>query len=131
MTEPVPILTRAFQCACWIRRPSTTQAPTLIDSIDIETATQAIRWIRVAVRTIASSLEPDAREQAWEWLSAGYRNDLRALTSDQPCTFTLHDSRTTIQWTARPVTYLKLATRQSLNLPACAEQYMQPQHQRE
>ncbi|MEV7090271.1 hypothetical protein AB0O07_31055 [Streptomyces sp. NPDC093085] len=131
MTEPAPILTRAFQCACWIHRPTTTQAPTLIDSIDIETATQAIRWIRVAVRTITSALEPDAREQAWDWLSADYRNALHALTSGQPCTLTLHDSGTTIQWTAHPTTYLKLATRQGLNLPACAEQYMQPQQQRE
>lgn len=131
MTQPASIVNRGFRCECWTQNPATGGTRTLIDSIDVETAAQAIRYISIAIRTIAPALKPEAVNEAWDWLSDDNRNALQALNSGKPHTVTIHDSRTTIQWTARPVDFLQLATRQGINLPACAEQYTEPQHQTE
>lgn len=131
MTQPASILTRGFRCECWTQNPATGGTRTLIDSIDVETAAQAIRYISIAVRTIAPALEPEAVNGAWGWLSDDNHKALQALNTGEPYTVTIHDSRTTIQWTARPVDFLKLASRRGINLPACAEQYAKPHHQPE
>lgn len=127
MTRPASLLTDGFWCECWTNDPATGEARKLLSSLDVKTAAQAVRWIRIAARTIASALDHEAFTEAWAWLSDDHHDALQALTKGKPCTLIVHDSRTTIQWTARPVRYLKLATRQGINLPACMEEYTQPQ----
>ncbi|WP_326611474.1 hypothetical protein OG949_19835 [Streptomyces scopuliridis] len=131
MTKPARLLTDGFRCECWTHDPATSQPRKQLGSIDVETAHQAVRWIRIAARTLASALDEEAFTETWAWLSDGYQDTLQALTKGEPCTLTVHDSRTTIRWTAHPVRYLKLSTRQGINLPACMEKYAQPQEQRE
>ncbi|MGW6605261.1 hypothetical protein [Streptomyces sp. NPDC055036] len=127
MNRPAPLLTDGFWCECWTRDPATGQARKLLGSIDVETAPQAVRWITITARTIAAALDVEAFTEAWAWLSDDHHDALQALTDGQPCTLTIHDRRMTIQWTAHPVRYLKLATRQGINLPGCIEEYTQPQ----
>ncbi|GAA1185394.1 hypothetical protein GCM10009654_48820 [Streptomyces hebeiensis] len=122
MTEPASKRARGFRCECWTQS-QTTGARTLIDSITVETPAQAIRYIRVAVRTITPALNPEAFDEAWLWLDTDAH---QALTNAKPYIVTLHDHRATIQWTARPVDFLKLTARQAINHPARKEQYRAP-----
>jgi hypothetical protein len=95
-------------------------------SIDVDTPAQAVRWIRVTLRTIASALEPDASATAtaWTWITTGHTQMLRTLTHGQADVLTLTHNGTRIQWTARPALFLPLlAHRQGRQLPACAEQF--------
>ncbi|RDG35551.1 hypothetical protein [Streptomyces corynorhini] len=131
MTKPAPLLTDGFRCECWTHDPATGQPRKQLGFLDVETAHQAVRWIRIAARTLASALDDDAFTEIWAWLSDDHQDALQALSKGEPCTLTVHDSRTAIQWTAHPIRYLKLATRQGINLPACMEEYAQPQEQRE
>ncbi|MFI6289549.1 hypothetical protein ACIBCM_33245 [Streptomyces sp. NPDC051018] len=124
MTDP--LLTPGYWCECWTHDLGTGAPPALVGSIDVETATQAVRWIRVALRTLVSALEPEPFERAWDWLSLEYATTVTTLTAGKPCALTITHARTTIQWTARPVHFAKLAHRRGVNLPACAEQFTQP-----
>ncbi|MER8003996.1 hypothetical protein [Streptomyces sp. NPDC095613] len=125
MTEPPSTLPRGFRCECWTQS-QTTGTRTLIDSIQVETPAQAIRYIRVAVRTIAPALDPEAFDDAWLWLDGDDSNAHQALTNAKPYTVTLHDHRATIEWTTRPVDFLKLTTRQAINSPACPDRHRAP-----
>ncbi|MGW6310456.1 hypothetical protein [Streptomyces niveus] len=127
MNHPTPVLLRGYQCKCH----TSGDATTLLGSIDVETAPQAIRWIRVAVRTLSPTLNSEAFEEAWQWLTEDHHDALQALVQGEPSTLTLQQGSTAIQWTARPVQFLKLTTRQGINFPACAQEYTEPRHQRE
>ncbi len=119
-------LSPGYWCECWTQSPATGNAPVLLASFDATTATQALRWIRVTVRTIASALEPQEFRRAWEWLSGGYLTALQDLTHTQPCAFAVSHADTRIEWTARPVLFAALVHRQGAMLPACAEQFASP-----
>ncbi|MEW1793509.1 hypothetical protein [Streptomyces niveus] len=123
MNRPTSALLRGYRCECHTSRPANGDATTLLGSIDVETAPQAIRWIRVAVRTLSPALNSEAFEEAWQWLSEDHHDALQALVQGEPITLTLQQGATTIQWTARPVQFLKLTTRQGINLPACTQEY--------
>lgn len=127
MSKPAPLLTRGYWCECWTQSPATGNASVQVGSIDVETATQAVRWIRVALRTIASALEPDSFNEAWDWLSGGYRDALQALAQAEPCVYTVHHGHTTIEWSARPVLFATLAHHRDINLPACTHQFTEAQ----
>ncbi|MCI3225415.1 hypothetical protein [Streptomyces sp. NP-1717] len=131
MNRPTPVLLRGYRCECHTSRPANGDATTLLGSIDVETAPQAVRWIRVAVRTLSPALNSEAFEEAWQWLSEDHHDALQALVQGEPITLTLQQGATTIQWTARPVQFLKLTTRQGINLPACTREYSAPARQRE
>lgn len=122
MTRPSPMIRTGYWCECWTQSPATGPAPALLAAIDVETAAQAIRWIKIALRTIASALERDAFHDAWDWVSAGHLESLQALTAAEPCTYTVHHGTTTIEWTARPVLFLALAHR-THNRPTCADAF--------
>ncbi|AEW95348.1 MULTISPECIES: hypothetical protein [Streptomycetaceae] len=115
--------TPGYWCECWTQSPSTGDLPVLLASFDAATATQAVRWIRVAVRTIASALTPDEFDRVWHWLAGGYLTELQELVRTNPCTFEVHHEDTHIQWTARPVLFLALAHREAAKLPPCADQF--------
>ncbi|MEV8363961.1 hypothetical protein [Streptomyces niveus] len=97
----------------------------------METASQAVRWIRVAVRTLSPALNSEAFEETWQWLLEDHHDALQALVQGEPITLTLQQGPTTIQWTARPVQFLKLTTRKGINFPACTEEYTGHTRQRE
>ncbi|MFC8826241.1 hypothetical protein ACFT9I_12925 [Streptomyces sp. NPDC057137] len=98
-------------------------ATTLLGSVDVETALQAVRWIRVALRTLSPALNSEAFEEVWQWLSEDHHDALQALVQGEPITLTLQQGPTTIQWTARPAQFLKLTTRQGVYSPACTKEY--------
>lgn len=87
----------------------------------------------VALRTISPALGPAASDEAWVWLYQGRIATRQALLRGQPCEVSATRGSTTITWTIRPVTFLPLAHRQGVELPACLDDY-KPQaidHQRD
>ncbi|MFE4610957.1 hypothetical protein ACFRK5_21825 [Streptomyces niveus] len=131
MTRPASELLHGYRCECHTSRPANGDATTLLGSVDVDTALQAVRWIRVAVRTLSPALNSEAFDETWQWLSEDHHDALQALVQGEPVTLALQQGPTAIQWTARPVQFLKLATRQSINLPACTQEYTGPTRQRE
>jgi hypothetical protein len=112
---------RGFWCECWTQDVNDeTGAPALRASFDAYSAPQADRWVAVALRTISPALDPDASDEAWEWLYDGRIDTRRALLRMESCTVSLTHASTRITWTIRPVVFLPLAHRQGLDLPACA-----------
>ncbi|MFD4551203.1 hypothetical protein [Streptomyces sp. NPDC058466] len=111
---------RGYWCECWTEGVTETAPPELRASFDAYSAPQADRWVAVALRTISPALDADASDEAWGWLYEGRIQTRRALLRRQPCTVSLTHADTRITWTIRPVLYLPLAHRQSIELPACA-----------
>jgi hypothetical protein len=112
---------RGFWCECWTQDVNDEMGwPALRASFDAYSAPQADRWVAVALRTISPALDPDASDEAWEWLYDGRIDTRRALLRMEPCTVSLTYVRTRITWTIRPVVFLPLAHRQGADLPACA-----------
>ncbi|MFF1308391.1 hypothetical protein [Streptomyces sp. NPDC058307] len=111
---------RGYWCECWTEDLTTETRPVLRASFDAYTAPQADRWVAVALRTISPALDPDASQEAWEWLYDGRITTRNALLRAEPSTVTLTQARTRITWTIRPVIFLPLAHRQGAELPSCA-----------
>ncbi|MEU3087025.1 hypothetical protein ABZ703_11305 [Streptomyces massasporeus] len=112
---------RGFWCECWTQDVNDeTGWPALRASFDAYSAPQADRWVAVALRTISPALDPDASDEAWEWLYDGRIDTRRALLRMEPCTVSLTHASTRITWTIRPVVFLPMAHRQGVDLPACA-----------
>ncbi|MFF2641099.1 hypothetical protein ACFVUB_14775 [Streptomyces niveus] len=131
MNRPTSLLLHGYRCECHTSRPRSGDATTLLGSIDVENAPQAVRWIRVALRTLSPALNSEAFEEAWQWLPEDHHDALQALAQGEPVTLTLRQDPTTIQWTARPAQFLKLTTRQGVNSPACTQEYTGHTRQRE
>jgi len=112
VTKAGTSLRRGYWCECI--------SPGMHASIDVDTPAQAVRWIRVTLRTIASALEPEASATAWTWITTGHTQMLRTLTHGHADALTLTHNGTLIQWTARPVLFLPLAHREGVPLPECA-----------
>jgi hypothetical protein len=111
---------RGYWCECWTQDLTEGRPPALRASFDAYTAPQADRWVAVALRTISPALDPDASEEAWEWLYNGRIETRRALLRSEPCTVSVTQASTRITWTIRPVLFVPLAYRQGTELPACA-----------
>ncbi|NUR04590.1 MAG: hypothetical protein HOY79_51230 [Streptomyces sp.] len=116
MKTPTP----GYWCECWTEDLTTGQPPALRASIDAFSAAQADRWIAVALRTISPALDPDASEEAWDWLYNGRIETRQALLRAEPCTVSVTQANTRITWTIRPVLFVPLAHRQVMELPHCA-----------
>ncbi|MFK4105084.1 hypothetical protein ACI2L1_34460 [Streptomyces sp. NPDC019531] len=114
---------RGYWCECWTEDLTAETLPTLRASFDAYSAPQADRWVAVALRTISPALDPDASQEAWEWLYDGRITTRKALLRAEPCTVTLTQARTRINWTIRPVIFLPLAHRQEAELPSCAQDF--------
>src|SRR5690349_8247810 len=114
---------RGYWCECWTEDPVQEKRPVLHASFDAYSAPQADRWVAVALRTISPALDPDASEQAWEWLYNGRIETRRALLRAEPCTVSVTQANTRITWTIRPVVFLPLAHRQVAELPGCAYEF--------
>ncbi|MGW8571004.1 hypothetical protein [Streptomyces niveus] len=131
MNRPTRVLLGGYRCECHTSSLSNGDAAALLGSVDVETAPQAVRWIRVALRTLSPALNSETYEEAWQWLTEDHHDALQALVQGEPITLTLQQDPTTIQWTARPVQFLKLTTRQGINSPTCTKEYTEPRHQPE
>lgn len=114
---------RGYWCECWTQYLPENKPPALHASFDAYSAPQADRWVAVALRTISPALDPDASEQAWEWLYNGRIETRRALLRAEPCTVSVTQANTRITWTIRPVVFLPLAHRQVAELPGCAYEF--------
>ncbi|WP_079060147.1 hypothetical protein [Streptomyces bungoensis] len=112
---------RGFWCECWTEDLTKQRGPALLASLDAYSAPQADRWVAVALRTISPALDPDASDEAWEWLHDGRAETRRALLRSEPCTVSVTHAGTRVTWTIRPVTYLPLAHR--TELPPCAYEF--------
>lgn len=103
--------TRGYWCECWTESlGETTEKPAFRASFDVYSAPQADRWVAVAPRTISPALDPDASQEAWEWLYNGRIETRRALLRAEPCTVSVTKASTLITWTIRPVLFVPLAT---------------------
>ncbi|SEO22069.1 hypothetical protein [Actinacidiphila rubida] len=122
MNNPTRLLRPGYWCECWTQSPAPGEAPTLVASIDVATAADAIRWIRIALRTITPALDRSASRVAWAWLTTGQLDAVEALQAGKPCFYVAHHATTTIEWTARPVTFLALVHRRP-NAPPCADTF--------
>jgi hypothetical protein len=115
--------TRGFWCECWTENTDAPEKqPALRASFDAYSPSQADRWVAVALPTISPALDPDASNEAWEWLHDERIDTRRALLREEPCTVTVTHANTRITWTIRPVLFLPLAHRQA-GLPACASRF--------
>ncbi|WP_367432612.1 hypothetical protein [Streptomyces celluloflavus] len=119
----MPALRPGYWCECWTQSPATGEAPVLLASCEADSAVQAVRWIRIALRTIASALEAEAAAYARSWLAGGYVSAIESLAYTKPYTIDISHRDTRIEWSARPVLFLGLAHREAAELPACAERF--------
>ncbi|WP_369357204.1 hypothetical protein [Streptomyces sp. cg2] len=119
----MPALRPGYWCECWTQSPATGAAPVLLASCEADNAVQAVRWIRVALRTITSALESETAACAWSWLAGGYVSAIETLAYTTPYAIAVSHRDTRIEWTARPVLFLGLAHREAAELPACAEKF--------
>lgn len=103
---------RGYWCECWTEDLAEETRPALRASFDAYSAPQADRWVAVALRTISPALDPDASQEAWEWLYEGRIETRRALLRPEPSTVSITQDRTRITWTIRPVLFVPLAHRQ-------------------
>ncbi|ANS66674.1 hypothetical protein SLINC_4450 [Streptomyces lincolnensis] len=111
---------RGYWCECWTEELTDEGELVLRASFDAYSAPQADRWVAVALRTISPAFDPEASEQAWQWLYDGRIATRKALLRAEPSTVTVTQARIRITWTIRPVLFLPLAHRQGIELPACA-----------
>ncbi|WP_030342057.1 hypothetical protein [Streptomyces sp. NRRL S-1022] len=112
-----------YWCECWTEDLTEQRGRALLASFDAYSASQADRWVAVALRTISPALDADASDEAWEWLYEGRIETRRALLRAEPCKVSVTHARTRITWTIRPVLFLPLACRQDTELPACAYRF--------
>ncbi|MEU9274305.1 hypothetical protein AB0D87_02870 [Streptomyces sp. NPDC048342] len=115
---------RGYWCECWTEDITDgTGWPALRASFDAYSAPQADRWVAIALHTISPALDPDASQEAWEWLYDGRIATRKALLRAEPCTVTVAQASTRITWTIRPVVFLSLAHRQGTELPLCTQDF--------
>ncbi|MEV7979713.1 hypothetical protein [Streptomyces sp. NPDC086519] len=115
---------RGYWCECWTEDITDGAAwPALRASFDAYSAPQADRWVAIALRTISPALDPDASQEAWEWLYDGRIATRKALLRAEPCTVTVTQASTRITWTIQPVIFLPLAHRQGSELPSCTQDF--------
>ena len=114
---------RGYWCECWTEDLTAETRPVLRASFDAHSAPQADRWVAVALRTISPALDPDASQEAREWLYDGRITARKALLRAEPCTVSLTQASTRITWTIRPVLFVPLANRQGIDLPTCASSF--------
>ena len=122
-TPDAATLHRGYWCECWTQSPATGETPTLLMSFRADTPQQAVRWIRIALRTMASGLQAEEAERAWTWLTEGYLKDINNLNHDHPRTVTITHADTHISWTARPALFLPTAHGHAPELPGCSAQF--------
>ncbi|MEU3952836.1 hypothetical protein AB0F45_11005 [Streptomyces achromogenes] len=103
-----------FWCECWTESLAGQGRSALVASFGAYSALQADRWVATALQAISPALDSDASTEAWEWMYDGRIDTRRALLRAEPCTVSLTHGSTRITWTIRPVLFLPLTHRQSV-----------------
>ncbi|MFF5483069.1 hypothetical protein ACFY5C_37960 [Streptomyces sp. NPDC012935] len=116
-------LRRGFWCECWTEDVTGGQPPAFVASFGADTAVQADRWVAIILRTITPMLDPEACDDAWDWLYDGRVETRQALLRAEPCKVRVSQADTCVTWTIRPALFLPLAHRQGVELPACTEDF--------
>lgn len=112
-----------YWCECTTFAPGSGEAAELVGSFDADSVSQALAWIRVAVREIAPALAREAAEAAQEWMASGCRSTRQALMSGQAEALTITHGDTVITWAVRRVQFLPWAHRAGDRLPECADRF--------
>jgi anti-sigma regulatory factor (Ser/Thr protein kinase) len=110
------LLAHGYWCECLVNDD-------LLGRFDATSPEQALRWVRISLMMIATSLDEEPYRQAQQWTRDEQTQALEALRYGKPQDLTLKHRTTEITWTARPVTFLPLAHRQGRTLPACTQQH--------
>jgi hypothetical protein len=121
-------MTPGYWCECTTQHSIDTT--TFTASFTANSPHQAVRWIRIALRTISPALDPAAAEHAWQWLLHDHTRATTDLHQGQAIALTIQHHATALTWTARPVLFLPLAHRHSRQLPPCAERFHKPEPHR-
>ncbi|MFJ1543808.1 hypothetical protein [Streptomyces sp. NPDC088246] len=74
------------------------------------TPTQALIWMRVSVRTLLSGFDAEDRERTFRWLDHGQWEAVIRLRAGEPYAYTARAGASVINWSARPVRALPVAT---------------------
>lgn len=112
-----------YLCECITYTIDALNNPVTVAAFDAASPTQAVRWIRIAVRTLASTLGQDDFRDTWDWITGGHHDASDALSIGDPCTFVITYRTTRVEWTARPVLFLPMAPHQPTSPRACATEY--------
>jgi hypothetical protein len=83
----------------------------------------AVQQGSTATVVIAMALDEEPYRRAQHWKHHEQSRALEALRQGEPQDLTLKHRTTQITWTARPVTFLPLANRQGMALPACTQMH--------
>lgn len=100
-TPEPPLSRRGFHCECHLNELR-------LALFDAYSPHEALRWIRVSLTVIATTLDEEPYRQARTWLDHDQDQAARTLTEGRPIILTLNQRTTTVTWTARPVIYLSL-----------------------
>ncbi|MEU6173863.1 hypothetical protein ABZ832_18305 [Streptantibioticus parmotrematis] len=94
-----------------------------VASIDAYAPEQAIRWVRVTLRSLVSALASDELRAALAWLDAGTRPVVDDLLDRRAFELSIRHGGTGVTWTVCPVAFLPLAHRFGRELPACVDRF--------
>ncbi|MEU5209677.1 hypothetical protein [Streptomyces sp. NPDC020742] len=86
-----------------------------------ETPTQAMVWMRLAVRVLLSGFDPYDTERAYQWLDHGQWEAVARLRAGEPYAFVASAGWTRVEWSARRVLLLPLAHAATGPPRPCAE----------
>ncbi|MDT0318420.1 hypothetical protein [Streptomyces millisiae] len=75
-------------------------------SASFRAPTQAVVWVRVALRMVVSALPPDEAERAYTWLECGQWKAVHDLANGEPVTVTVTGRGLIIAWCLRPARFL-------------------------
>lgn len=74
------------------------------------TPEQALVWMRLSVRELVSGFAPEDCERAYRWLEYGQWEAVYLLRSGEPYRFTARFETSVLEWSARPVVFVPLAS---------------------
>ncbi|WEH33402.1 hypothetical protein PZB75_08425 [Streptomyces sp. AM 4-1-1] len=104
-TEPVPPvrLQAAWWCECVVRTDMAPDGVTRVRGERADTSRDALRWMRIAVRTLLPGFDPVDRDRAFQWLVHGQWEAAVRLGAGERYAFTARSGATVIEWSARGV----------------------------
>lgn len=111
-------------CTAYTKVATARDQPSVMQAKDADTATQALIWIQVALRTLVSALAPDEAERTYVWLARGQLEALSRLQRSSLSAFAVAVQDTRVEWTARRVLFLPQANRDAGPLPPCAHRFV-------
>ncbi|MFJ5839822.1 hypothetical protein ACIQGO_24200 [Streptomyces shenzhenensis] len=114
-----------FWCECLLTSAES-DGTVLVGSFDAYAASDAVRWIRIAVRMLVSVVDAAEAEPVHEWLLSGSNPTAAVLERGEPFAITLRHEQLRLVWSAWPVCFLPLAHRTDHALPPCALEWAQP-----